>query len=51
MGYYSDIHLQMQEDGELEEEQEHPTPDQIPEVKIINGEMYDEQIQTFIPRF
>ena len=29
MGYYSEIHAQMQEDGELEEEN-YPTPDEMP---------------------
>ena len=40
MGYYSEIHAQMQEDGELEEEN-HPTPDEMENNMTTNGEKYE----------
>ena len=40
MGYYSEIHAQMQEDGELDEEN-HPTPDEMENNMTTNGEKYE----------
>jgi len=40
MGYYSEIHAQMQEDGELDEEN-HPTPDEMENNMTTNGKKYE----------
>jgi len=36
MGRMSDMHLEMQQNGELEEQENHPTPDEMPTTGLMD---------------